>query len=80
MRYVDRDQGGKISGSFARPQYPNQERLADDHPDMIAFAGRLSAQKDAEEEARVWMDGLRERWAALEARVAELKKADRRAP
>lgn len=37
MRYVNRDENGKINGSFARQQYPGQERLADDDPELVVF-------------------------------------------
>lgn len=37
MRYVTRNEHGQINGSYFRQQYPGQERLADDNPELVAF-------------------------------------------
>ncbi len=37
MPYVDRDEAGKITGLYARPQREGQEWLDGDHPDVVAF-------------------------------------------
>ena len=37
MPYVDRDKDNKITGIFIPKQYPNQEYLSDDNPEIIAF-------------------------------------------
>lgn len=38
MRYVQRDENGKVIGHFALLQYEGQEALADNHPDLLEYA------------------------------------------
>lgn len=44
MRYVDRDAQGAVVAHYARPQRKGHEALADDHPDLAAYAGKEAAR------------------------------------
>lgn len=46
MRYVERDENGEVTGSYANQQ-PNyaEECLEDDDPDLIAFKDKLDRLK-----------------------------------
>lgn len=40
MSYIQRNENGEITGLFRWPQTEGQERLAEDHPDVVAFRNR----------------------------------------
>lgn len=45
MTFVERDKDGNISGAYARPQSGRAvARLAENHPDLVAFRQKQSAQ------------------------------------
>lgn len=47
IRYVRRNEDGKIVATFAVPQPGKaEEAIPDDHPDMIAFAERPDADQN----------------------------------
>jgi hypothetical protein len=64
MRYVQRDKDGKLIGHFAHPHPYAKERVAPDHPDIVAW--------DAARKVRG--PSMGERFAAFEARIAALEK------
>lgn len=43
MRYIARDDEGKVVGAFAGPQPFETEEVAADHPDYLAFIARAAA-------------------------------------
>jgi hypothetical protein len=71
MRYVQRDGKGRLIGHFANPQPYAQERVADDHPDIVAWdAGRAWTGPSASEREATLMARIE----ALEAKLAKLAK------
>lgn len=73
MRYVTRDSDGNVTGLFARPQSFTNERLRDDHADVLAYRTskrKRRAQKEIEVTVFAQLDELapkleRERAALL---------------
>lgn len=61
MPYIERDAGGGISGLTRWPREIDQERLAEDHPDVAGF--RVGGAK---------RDALAEVKSAAQAMVADL--------
>ena len=49
MRYIDRDENGKVTGSFARKQFEGQESVSDDHSDLKVMKN-INKEKEAEGE------------------------------
>jgi len=62
--YVSRDKGHAVNGVFNAPQFPGQEQLSDNDPEILAFlAGLIPPDGGA---------GLLARVAALEKQVAAI--------
>lgn len=54
IRWIDRDEQGKICGHFARKQREGQESIAEDAPEYVAWeAAMKQTQTDAQEAERV---------------------------
>jgi hypothetical protein len=69
MRYVQRDESGKVVGHFANWQEGYaEEALSDDHVDLVAF--RAERERLREENQR---QSLTKRVPILEARVEALE-------
>jgi hypothetical protein len=64
MRYVQRDNYGKVIAHFANEQSYAQELLNEDHPDLIAYRAERARQR---EEAKVQSPTVRIK--ALETKV-----------
>lgn len=41
MAYIDRDDSDKIIGVYARKQYPDQELISDDDPEVVVYLNPL---------------------------------------
>jgi hypothetical protein len=76
MRYIQRNERGEVVGHFAHPHPYAQEAVADDHPDILAWAARIQASKAdyMRVKAVANPEALLARVAALEAEVKDLKK------
>jgi uncharacterized protein YceH (UPF0502 family) len=76
MRYLQRDQAGKVVGHFACEQTYATELVPDDHPDLVAWeAAREEARRQAREQSpSKTIPRLEQRVAQLEQRVADLEE------
>ncbi len=76
MRYVQRDRDGNLVGHFANPQSYAAEEVADDHPDILAFAQRIADAKAAYMTLKAAASPavLLAEIEALKAKVADLEK------
>lgn len=75
MRYIQRNAQGSVVGHFANEQPYAQERVADNHPDILAWSRRIADAKAdyMRRKAMASPDVLLARIAALEAEVSSLK-------
>lgn len=73
MRFLQRDESGKLVGHYANPQPYAQEAVADDHPDIVAWnTARKKDQADyLARKARLDPEKLLERIEELEARLGK---------
>ena len=88
MRYIIRE-GGKVVGLLRWPQHKGQERVDEDHPDVVTYhanKARRSAKTKTESQATIMLDAAipkleRERVAFLPdgdpARIAALTAVEK---
>lgn len=68
MRYVQRNKAGILVGHYANEQSYAKERVADDHPDIMAWEEKAKLKGAGPDKS------LSERISALEAEIAKLRK------
>lgn len=74
-RYIHRDPNtGQVLGHYAHPNTHAQERVEEDHPDILAWQAERVAVKAAHMERKAQLDPAKliARIAALEAKVESL--------
>jgi hypothetical protein len=74
VRWVQRDESGKVIGHFANPQPYAREELPDDHPDLKHYRDERQRLED-EGRRESSIPAILARLSALEQRVVELEKS-----
>lgn len=70
MRFVQRDNDGKLTGHFACEQTFAREAVPDDHPDILAWEADRKAQHEADRRDNSPMARI----TKLEAELERLRK------
>ncbi len=72
MRYIQRDDSGKVIGHFANPQPYAQELVEDDHPGIVAFNTACEAARKRATPMELRLRAIEAKLDALAEHVREV--------